>query len=179
MVWTVGSISRRHSSSVAPSAVMRSEIVALLAVMPTVGVRPRRIMSGSIASIWLSPAPKQLIFRRTIFFVPPASFVISLPQIAVPHFAHFGRHAGQGEKAAGISARPRNFQIDARRRAVAVHDHPAAGGKHRLQLVLLGHFAFSPGEETADLLQGLGIKHQFPADGLGQRFPREIVGRGA
>ena len=158
---------------------MRSEIEALLAVMPTVGVRPRRIRSGSMASIWLSPAPKQLIFRRTIFFAPPASFPISPCKIIVPHFAHFGGHAGQGEKTAGHSAVSRNFQIDARRGAVRIHDHPAAGGKHRLQLVLLGHLAFSPGEETANLLQSFGIKHQFPADGSRQGFPREIVGRGA
>ena len=54
----------------APGPVTR-KMVALLAVMPTVGMWPRRIMSGSIRSTSLSPAPK--IFRTRVMMTGRAA----------------------------------------------------------------------------------------------------------
>ena len=159
---------------------MRSVIVALLAVMPTVGRRPRRIRSGSIASIWLSPAPKQWISRRRITRrLPPMKPAIVAADRIVPHFDHFGRHARQTNHAAGRSPFAGNLQIDARRGAVRISHHAAAGGKHRLKLVRRGHRPVAAGEHRADVLQGVGVELQRAAGRLGQRLARQIVGRGA
>ena len=49
-----------------------------------------------------------------------------------------------------------NFQIDARRGAVRIVDHPAPGGKHRLHFVLRRHRPLAPGEQLANVLQSVG-----------------------
>ena len=54
-----------------PSATIRRMIVARLALMPTRGMRPRRMRSGMSDSTWLSPAPKHLMFRRRMTRPPP------------------------------------------------------------------------------------------------------------
>ena len=129
--------------------------------MPTVGVRPRRIKSGSIDSIWLSPTPKQLIRRRRMTRRPPPKCADRRGDRFVPHLDHFGRHAGQAEHAAR-PARRAHFQIDARRRAVWIEDHAAAGGKHRLHSFCCGIGRLRAGEHRPDMREAPSVEQQFP-----------------
>ena len=71
------------------------------------------------------------------------------------------------------------FQDDARRRAVRIVNHARAAREKGLHFVLLGHGPLSPGEQSANVLQGLRIQDERLADGVGHRLAREIVGRGA
>jgi len=58
-------------------------------------------------------------------------------------------------------------------------DHAPAGGDQGLLLVLRGHLALPPGEDAADVLEGLRIDQQLTPGGLGDCLSREIVGRGS
>ena len=134
-------------------------MVALLAVMPTVGRRPRRIRSGNIDSIWLSPAPKQLICRRRMTRRPPPTRPAIVAATESCHISTISAGTpGRQITRQGRTALAGHFQVDARRRAVRIPHHAAAGGKHRLQFVLRRHRPAPPGEHRPDVLQRLGVE---------------------
>ncbi len=96
---------------------------------------------------------------------------------SLPHLDHFGRHAGQTKHPARRPAHARHLQVDARRRAVRIEHHAAAGGNMRLTLVLRRHRPVPHGKHPADVLHALGIDLQRPLGGRRQGVARQIVGR--
>ena len=175
---SVRSASRQAASS-GPLAVIRSVIVVSLTVMPTRGSRPRRIMSGSIASSLLSPAPKHLI-RRCMRHAARRSAPRESPARPSRATSQTSRPARRAARTAGTAAQHSRGIVMSMPGAVpcglAIGRLPR--GKHRLHDVSLGHRAVAAaGEQRANVRQRRLVLHQLDARRRGDRLAGEVVGR--
>ena len=157
---------------------MRKMIVVWLALMPTTGSVCRKKPSGSIDSIWLSPAPKHLTCVCTMRS-PDGLWASRAAQTESSHISFISAGTPGRQITRHVVPSPRGrIEVDARRGAVA---GCGRRGLPRETAPAARSAAASPASagrtSRGSARSASSFVVQLAADGLGQRVARQIVGR--
>ena len=149
---SVASSWRAASSADGKRALIRRETIPPVTVVPTEGLRSRRIRSAwalSRSATLLSPRPKVCSVRERMT-APPDCRADVREDVPQEHRLHFLRHAGHDEDAAdGLLVAGDVGRVDAGGGAVGVLDRRRAARDHRLDAVQRGHRAVDLAEEAS------------------------------